>query len=298
MTPTPQPDAATDRSPRRAAVFLRSLPAAVRGLRTPVGRARLLAAATALGVVLVARFALGLVAMAGAALGYSVTPWPSDFTATPVGQFLGSFVLYPFPFYVVAFVVLLLVRPVDPDLPLAPVLRRGVVAGASGTVALAVVGIVPGVAASLSGGTWVNLALYLTTIPLSAGIVDTALLLVGVVVAWHAARSAPGVAEVAAGADAAADHAAPGDEAAGPAPIADPDEEAAADPRGQVADPAREPAPVERTSALDASPEATAPLPAVLPVAPTTRPAPPRGDSAADDWSRFAPPAADDGRDR
>ena len=292
MTPTPQPDAATDRSPRRAAVFLRSLPAAVHGLRTPVGRARLLAAATALGVVLVARFALGLVAMAGAALGYSVTPWPSDFTATPVGQFLGSFVLYPFPFYVVAFVVLLLVRPVDPDLPLAPVLRRGVVAGASGTVALAVVGIVPGVAASLSGGTWVNLALYLTTIPLSAGIVDTALLLVGVVVAWHAARSAPGVA------DAAADPVAPGDEAAGPAPIADPDEEAVADPRGQVADPAREPAPVERTSALDASPEATAPVPAVLPVAPTTRPAPPRGDSAADDWSRFAPPAADDGRER
>jgi hypothetical protein len=29
-----------------------------------------------------------------------------------------------------------------------------------------------------------------------------------------------------------------------------------------------------------------------------TPPAPLRGDSAADDWSRFAPPAADDGHDR
>ena len=266
MTPTPQPDAATDRSPRRAAVFLRSLPAAVQGLRTPVGHARLLAAATALGVVLVARFALGLAALVGSALGYSVTPWPSDFTATPVGQFLGSFVLYPFPFYLVAFVVLLVVRPVDPSLSLPRVLRHGLVAGAAGTVALALVGIVPGVAASLSGGTWVNLALYLTTIPFAAGVGDTALLLVGVVVAWNASREATP----------------PGD----PAVV-----ESEADEVDSV--------PVEVAADEEAPPRAPGRLPEqAREPAPATRPTPPRGVSAADDWSRFAPPAADDGDDR
>jgi len=273
VTSTPQPDAATDRSSRRAAVFVRRAASEVRGLRSDQGRSRLLAAATALGVVLVARFALGLAALVGSALGYSVTPWPSDFTATPVGQFLGSFVLYPFPFYLVAFVVLLLVRPVDAGLSLPRALRHGLVAGAAGTVALALVGIVPGVAASLSGGTWVNLALYLTTIPFAAGVVDTALLLVGVVLAWHASRAAtiPGdPVDVESGGDEmpAADQVEPH-----PAPVEVPTvEEAPAGPRGRVHDTAREPAPA-------------------------TRPTPPRSASAADDWSRFAPPAAD-GDDR
>jgi len=246
----------------------------VRGLRSDQGRRRLLAAATALGVLLVARFALGLAALVGSALGYSVTPWPSDFTATPVGQFLGSFVLYPFPFYLVAFVVLLVVRPVDPALSLPRVLRHGLVAGAAGTVALALVGIVPGVAASLSGGTWVNLALYLTTIPFAAGVVDTALLLVGVVVAWNASHAShashattlPGdLAAVESDADEVDADSAPVEVAA--------DEETPPRAPGRLPEPAREPAPA-------------------------TRPTPPRGVAAADDWSRFAPPAADDGDDR
>jgi hypothetical protein len=271
VTSTPQPDAATDRSSRRAAVFVRRVVSGVRDLRSDQGRRRLLAAATALGVLLVARFALGLAALVGSALGYSVTPWPSDFTATPVGQFLGSFVLYPFPFYLVAFVVLLLVRPVDPDLPLPRVLRHGLVAGAAGTVALAIVGIVPGVAASLSGGTWVNLALYLTTIPFAAGVVDTALLLVGVVLAWHASR------------------------------VGTPPGRAAADGAGDVTvDPApSDPATADTATAEEAP--ATSGDPAPHPErdpAGATRPTPPRGASAADDWSRFAPPAADDGDDR
>jgi hypothetical protein len=288
VTPTPQPDAATDRSPRRAAVFLRGAGSALRDLRSERGGQRLVAAATALGVVLVARFALGLVALVGSALGYSVTPWPSDFTATPVGQFLGSFVLYPFPFYVVALGVLLLVRPVEADLSLPRALRHGLVAGAAGTVALAVVGVVPGVAASLSGGTWVNLALYLTTIPLSAGIVDTALLLVGVVLAWHAARTSAGHAESSAG-----DPVDPG-----AVPASDTDEEATTGSPAPVAEPARQPTPAGLQPAPGGDLVVPTPAPVVPPVARVTPPAPPRGDSAADDWSRFAPPAADDGNDR
>ena len=273
MTSTPQPGAATDRSSRRAAVFVRRAASEVRGLRSDRGRSRLLSAATALGVVLVARFALGLAALVGSALGYSVTPWPSDFTATPVGQFLGSFVLYPFPFYLVAFVVLLLVRPVDAGLSLPRALRHGLVAGAAGTVALALVGIVPGVAASLSGGTWVNLALYLTTIPFTAGVVDTALLLVGVVLAWHASRAAtllgdPVDVESRGDEGAAADPVEPGHAPVEVTTV----EEVPADTSGRVQDSAREPTPA-------------------------TRPTPPRSSSAADDWSRFAPPAAD-GDDR
>lgn len=272
MTSTPQPGAATDRSSRRAAVSVRRAVAALRGLRTEAGRADLLTAATALGVVLVARFALGLVALAGSALGYTVTPWPSDFTATPVGQFLGGFVLYPFPFYVVAFVVLLLVRPVDPRAALPVVLRGGIVAGAAGTVALAVVGIVPGTAASLSGGTWVNLALYVTTIPLAAGIVDTALLLVGVVLAWHVSRAAVPEADTEAGLPAEAVASTPPADPAIDVPVQHGTEEAAAAPHE----------------------EATRPLPETAPVLP-------RRPAASDDWSRFAPPAPpadDDGRDR
>ncbi|WP_223269563.1 hypothetical protein [Frigoribacterium sp. ACAM 257] len=289
MTPTPQPDAATDRSSRRAAVFVRRAVVGVRGLRSDQGRQRLLAAATALGVLLVARFALGLAALVGSALGFSVTPWPSDFTSTPVGQFLGSFVLYPFPFYLVAFVVLLLVRPVDPALSLPRVLRHGLVAGAAGTVALAVVGIVPGVAASLSGGTWVNLALYLTTIPFAAGVVDTALLLVGVVLAWHAARSAtPAVGS-------AADDAVADESLVDAGAIA---EEAPAGLGDAVPQPAHEPAPARHDVTSEDGPAGSARPAAVPPPARATRPTPPRGTSAADDWSRFAPPAADDGDDR
>ncbi|GAB2968781.1 hypothetical protein [Frigoribacterium salinisoli] len=146
-------------------------------------RERVLATSTALVVLLVVQFVLGLAALLGAAVATTATPFPSGFVATPVGQFLGTFLLYPWPFYVAAAVVLLVVRPVSAALPLPVVLVRGTLAGAVGTVALALVGIVPGVLLSLEGGTWANLALYLTSIPLSRGIGLTAVLLVGCVLA-------------------------------------------------------------------------------------------------------------------
>jgi len=274
--------------------------AAVVSLRGTSGRDRLVAAATAVGVVLLARFALGLLAMVGAAVGFSVTAFPSGFAATPVGQFLGSFVFYPFPFYVVAFVVLLVVRPLETAAPLATVLRRALVAGAAGTLALAVVGVVPGVLLSQSGGTWANLVLYVTTIPLAAGVVDTALLVVGAVVAWLWARREG---DDPAGAQPEAD--------ARPQAVVEPDAstssdaEADADLTGasaRVSGPSRAPrsGPVDHASFR---PAAVAPVdaddaPARPAVEPETTPAPdaPRrsrraADPARDDWSRFAPPA-------
>jgi hypothetical protein len=274
--------------------------AAVVSLRGTSGRDRLVAAATAVGVVLLARFALGLLAMVGAAVGFSVTAFPSGFAATPVGQFLGSFVFYPFPFYVVAFVVLLVVRPLETAAPLATVLRRALVAGAAGTLALAVVGVVPGVLLSQSGGTWANLVLYVTTIPLAAGVVDTALLVVGAVVAWLWARREG---DDPAGAQPEAD--------ARPQAVVEPDAstssdaEADADATGapaRVSGPSRAPrsGPVDHASFR---PAAVAPVdadaaPARSAVEPEATPAPdaPRrsrraADPARDDWSRFAPPA-------
>ncbi|KQR43736.1 hypothetical protein ASF82_08860 [Frigoribacterium sp. Leaf164] len=278
--------------------------AAVVSLRGTSGRDRLVAAATAVGVVLLARFALGLLAMVGAAVGFSVTAFPSGFAATPVGQFLGSFVFYPFPFYVVAFVVLLVVRPLETAAPLATVLRRALVAGAAGTLALAVVGVVPGVLLSQSGGTWANLVLYVTTIPLAAGVVDTALLVVGAVLAWLWARREG---DDPAGADPEAD-ARPEAVVVPPTPTssdAEAEADADADATGapaRVSGPSRAPrsGPADHASFR---PAAVAPVdaddaparPAVEPEATRAPDAPRRSrraaDPARDDWSRFAPPA-------
>ena len=245
----------------------------------PEAREHLLTAGTALVVVLVARFVLGLVALVGSAVGFSVTSFPSGFVSTPVGQFLGSFAFYPFPFYVASFVVLVAIRPLTPRSDLRTVVRHAVVAGAVGTVALAVVGIVPGVVLSLSGGTWVNLALYLTTIPLSAGIVDTALLVAGAVLArlWLGGGT--------------------GDETWATAPVTDRADARATD---------------EATDAgVDTAPPRGDTVPATAPrdAAVVDRPMPPSGSRdrpvvpehptpAPDDWSRFAPPASPDEDER
>jgi len=222
-------------------------------------RDRALVASTALVVLLVVQFASGLAALVGTAITVTATPFPSGFVATPVGQFLGTFVLYPWPFYLVAAVVLLVVRPVSAAQPLSVVLVRGTLAGALGTVALALVGIVPGVLLSLEGGTWANLALYLTSIPLSRGIGLTAVLLVGCVLArlWLGGPD---------GAAAEAAAVVPDDEwtaAAVPTPVGGEDQPAAADHDRARATP-------------DTSVGAALPVP---------RPAP-----RPDDHSRFAPP--------
>jgi hypothetical protein len=267
--PLTQPGTPTVRSRFRAASVSAS---------GPGGRERLLVAGTALVVVLVARFALGLVALVGSAVGFSVTAFPSGFVATPVGQFLGSFVLYPFPFYAASFVVLAAVRPLTPRSDLRTVVRHAVVAGGVGTVALAVVGIVPGIVLSIDGGTWVNLALYLTTIPLSAGIVDTALLVAGAVLArlWLG------------GGD--------GDEVWTVEPTPRVAEAEADDDATDVDDVTAPPA--VGGDRLTRVPTVVAAGPSA-PVVPRERPVVPAHPAPApDDWSRFAPPAGPSEDDR
>ena len=171
-----------DRSQRRLRSSIGA--ALARGGRVAPLRDRALFAATALVVLLVVQFALGLTSLLSAVVTFTAVPFPSGFPATPVGQFLGTFLLYPWPFYVASAVVLVLVRPASSGQELPVVLVRGALAGAVGTAALVVVGAVPGTLLSLEGGTWANLALYLTSIPLSRGLGLTAVLLVGCVLAW------------------------------------------------------------------------------------------------------------------
>ena len=217
-----------DRSQRR----LRSSSGAAlaRGGRVSPLRDRALFAATALVVLLVVQFALGLTSLLSAAITFTAVPFPSGFPATPVGQFLGTFLLYPWPFYVASTVVLVVVRPASSGQELPVVLVRGALAGAVGTAALVVVGAVPGTLLSLEGGTWANMALYLTSIPLSRGLGLSAVLLVGCVLAWLWLRepAAPVDGAVAGVADLEPDDAAPSAVDASHVPWPDADDQEAA----------------------------------------------------------------------
>jgi hypothetical protein len=275
VTPT-QPGTPTTRSRLRAVVV---------SARGAGGREAVLAAATALGVLLVVRFALGLLALVGSAIGYSVTAFPSGFVATPVGQFLGGFVFYPFPFYVAAFATLVVARPIRARDDLGAVLRSTLVAGAVGTAALAVVGIVPGVTLSIDGGTWANLALYLTTIPLSAGVVDTAVLALGGVLAWWWLRA--GDSTPASGRDRSAT-----DEPAGD------DEPAGGDQPGPVGDSGAAAGPPTSPLARDGRAAGTRAIPDDGSAPGRSLHDTPSAPPGSDDWSRYAPPPAPSESDR
>jgi hypothetical protein len=147
-------------------------------------RQTLLAAAIAVGALLVVKFVVAFVQLLGNAIDYSPTAYSSGFLASPIGLFLGSLVLYPFFFYLAAFLALTLVFPVVKESPLSTILGRGVAAGAVGTIVLAVVGIVTGVVQSASTGDWVLLVLYVVFIPLATGVQLTAILVGGTVLAW------------------------------------------------------------------------------------------------------------------
>ncbi|ARC56474.1 hypothetical protein AS850_05225 [Frondihabitans sp. 762G35] len=157
----------------------------LRGLLVDAGASResVLAAAVAVGVLLVVKFAVSLVQLLGNAIAYDPSLYANGFLASPVGLFLGSLVLYPFFFYLVAFAVLAFATPILRRTPLAVVLGRALVAGAAGTIALALAGIVTGVAMAASTRNAVAIPLYVVFIPLSTGVQLTAILVAGAAVA-------------------------------------------------------------------------------------------------------------------
>ncbi|GAA4266815.1 hypothetical protein [Frondihabitans peucedani] len=141
-------------------------------------------AAVAVGCLIVVRFAVAFVQLLGNAVAYDPSFYSNGFLRSPIGLFLGSLVLYPFPFYLAAFALLALVLPILREASLPTVVRRALLAGTGATVVLMLVGIVTGVSRSVSSGDAVDIALWVVFIPIAAGVQLTAVLVGGAVVAW------------------------------------------------------------------------------------------------------------------
>ncbi|AMM20449.1 hypothetical protein AX769_10190 [Frondihabitans sp. PAMC 28766] len=144
----------------------------------------MLTAAIAVGAVILVKFAVALVQLIGNAVDFDPAAYASGFVESPIGLFLGAVVLYPFFFYVGAFVALAFGFPVLRSTRLPVVLGRAVAAGAVGTIVLALVGLITGVGSATAAGNWVSLLLDVVFVPLSAGLLLTAVLAAGAVLAW------------------------------------------------------------------------------------------------------------------
>ncbi|OIH98956.1 MULTISPECIES: hypothetical protein [unclassified Curtobacterium] len=105
----------------------------------------------------------------------------------PGADLLGSFTdgvfLAPFPFYAGAFLALAFLTPIARRSPLPTVLLRAVLAGAAGTVALALVGVFTGSFAAVGSGAS-RLVVDVLTTPLRNGLPFTVMLLATATAAW------------------------------------------------------------------------------------------------------------------
>jgi hypothetical protein len=108
------------------------------------------AALTVVSVVLV-EFVAALVGLIGTST--IVGPFRSHGGTSLVEAFVQSVFVTRFPFHLAAFLVLAFLAPVVPKTPLPVVLLRVLLAGAGGTLALALVGVVHGVAEAARVGT-------------------------------------------------------------------------------------------------------------------------------------------------
>jgi hypothetical protein len=100
-----------------------------------------------------------------------------------LGSFTTGVFVAPFPFYAGAFLALAFLTPIDRRSPLPKLLLRAVLAGAAGTVALALVGVFTGsFAATSAGGS--RLVVDVVTRPLQNGIPFTVMLLATATAAW------------------------------------------------------------------------------------------------------------------
>ncbi len=100
-----------------------------------------------------------------------------------LGSFTTAVFAGPFPYYAGAFLALAFLTPIDRRSPLPNLLRRAVLAGAAGTVALALVGVVTGTVATVrSGGA--RLVVDVVTGPLQNGVPLTVMLLATATAAW------------------------------------------------------------------------------------------------------------------
>lgn len=132
--------------------------------------------------VVLVEFVSGMVGLIGTSL--VVHPFSSYGTGDSlVSGFVTGVFLAPFPFYAGAFLALAFLTPIARRSPLPTVLLRAVLAGAAGTVALALVGVFTGaVGAVRSGGA--RLVIDVVTNPLQNGVPFTVMLLATSTAAW------------------------------------------------------------------------------------------------------------------
>jgi len=141
-------------------------------------------------------FVSGMIGLIGTSL--VVHPFSTYGTGNSlVSGFVTGVFLAPFPFYAGAFLALAFLTPIARRSPLPTVLLRAVLAGAAGTVALALVGVFTGsVGAIRSGGA--RLVIDVFTTPLQNGVPFTVMLLATSTAAWlwlgrpRGGRRAPG----------------------------------------------------------------------------------------------------------
>lgn len=127
-------------------------------------------------------FVSGIVGLIGTSL--VVSPFAHyGAGASLVGSFIASVFLAPFPFYAGAFLALAFLTPIARRSPLPTVLLRAVLAGAAGTIALALVGVFTGAFGAItSGGS--RLVIDVVTNPLRNGVPFTVMLLASATAAW------------------------------------------------------------------------------------------------------------------
>ncbi|TDN46182.1 hypothetical protein EDF64_10138 [Curtobacterium flaccumfaciens] len=127
-------------------------------------------------------FVSGLIGLLGTSL--VVHPFSSYGAGNSlVGGFVRGVFASPFPFYAGAFLALAFLTPIARRSPLPTVLLRAVLAGAAGTVALALVGVFTGSFGAVRFG-GARLVIDVLTTPLQNGIPFTVMLLATSTAAW------------------------------------------------------------------------------------------------------------------
>ncbi len=133
--------------------------------------------------VVLVEFVSGVLGLLGTSL--VVHPFSTYGTgATLLGSFVSGVFASPFPFYAGAFTALAFLTPIARRSPLPTVLLRAVLAGAAGTVALALVGVFTGSWAAARTGSGARLVIDVVTAPLQNGVPFTLMLLATSTAAW------------------------------------------------------------------------------------------------------------------
>lgn len=133
--------------------------------------------------VVLVEFVSGVLGLLGTSL--VVHPFSTYGTgATLLGSFVSGVFASPFPFYAGAFTALAFLTPIARRSPLPTVLLRAVLAGAAGTVALALVGVFTGSWAAARTGSGARLVIDVVTAPLQDGVPFTLMLLATSTAAW------------------------------------------------------------------------------------------------------------------